>query len=196
MFCKLREILRDQAQSVPYASNVLERSEGVKRVNLPDPDEYVDKRESMLACETCELGLNEMHEAACALYIMHKYNQAVVDKCLGDENFGSERDEPMKARMKASVKEIIKNSDNAKAALGLTGGTSGKKAAKSHKRGGVAVAWKQFAAANISLPLGFQKQKGAAGGQLGGTVCFKCKEKGRTWQKTTQASRIVLWGPL
>ena len=76
MFWKLREILRDQAQLAPDANNVLERSEGWKRANLPDPNEYDDKLEAMLACETCELGLlNEMHEAIITKFVTIEMQQ-------------------------------------------------------------------------------------------------------------------------
>ena len=36
-----------------------------------------------------ELGINEVREAACALYIRHKYDQSVVDAFVGDEYFGA-----------------------------------------------------------------------------------------------------------
>jgi hypothetical protein len=45
--------------------------------------------EVILACETCEIGLSELHEVACAIYIGHKYNQEVVSSFLRDEYFGS-----------------------------------------------------------------------------------------------------------
>ncbi len=71
--------MRDAANLVPDASNEPERVEGVRRANLPDPDDYDEKLEAMTACEALELGMNEVNEAACALYIRHKYNQAAVD---------------------------------------------------------------------------------------------------------------------
>jgi hypothetical protein len=52
---------------------------GVRRVNLPDFEDYDEKMQAMAGCETLELGLNEQHEAACAMYISHQYNPAVVD---------------------------------------------------------------------------------------------------------------------
>ncbi len=45
----------------------------------------------MTTCEALELGLNEVHEAACALDIRHKYNRSVVDAFVGDEYFGADR---------------------------------------------------------------------------------------------------------
>jgi len=39
----------------------------------------------MLAREALELGLNEIHEASCAMYIRPKYNQPVVEAIVGDE---------------------------------------------------------------------------------------------------------------
>ncbi len=157
-------MIRDQSNLTPDDSKSAERVEGVKRVNLPYPDDYDDTLGAMSACETCELGLNELHEAACSLYIRHKYNQAVMDSFLGDKYFGLERDDTMKVRMKASLKEVIKSSANDKAAVGLTCGASNKKAAKKHKGGGKAVAWKQFLAASSSLPPGFEKVRGRPGG--------------------------------
>jgi hypothetical protein len=38
-----------------------------------------------------ELGVNQLHEVDCALYIKYKYNQAVVDHFVGDEFVGAER---------------------------------------------------------------------------------------------------------
>ena len=38
----------------------------------------------------------------------HMYNQAVVDNFLGDEYVGAERNQPLKERMAASVKEVHK----------------------------------------------------------------------------------------
>ncbi len=70
---------RDQAAGAPVARNSAERSLGVKRANLPDPEDYEDKLEAMSVCEALELGLNQLHEAGCALYIKYRYNQAVVD---------------------------------------------------------------------------------------------------------------------
>ena len=62
--------------------------------------------EAMTVCETLELGLNELHEAACALYIRHQYNPAVVENFLGDEFFGAYRATQMKYRMRTSMKEV------------------------------------------------------------------------------------------
>ncbi len=80
------------------------------------------------------------------------------------------------------MQEVIKNSANAKAAAGLTSGAFGKKAARKHKGGGggggVASAWKQFLAADSSLPPRFEKARGGPGRQLPFVVCFKCQEKG------------------
>ena len=91
MLWKLRGVIRDQSNLTPGELNIAEREEGVKRVTLPDSDDYDDTLEAMSACETCELRLNELHEAACALCIRHKYNHAVVDSFLGNEYFGSEK---------------------------------------------------------------------------------------------------------
>ncbi len=57
--------------------NEAERSKGDRRANLPDPEDY-EKMEALTVCGILELGLNELHKAACALYIRHHYNPAVV----------------------------------------------------------------------------------------------------------------------
>jgi len=64
---------------------------GVKRANLPDPDDYEAKLEAMTVYQTLELGMNQLHEVGCALYTRHMYNQSVVDNFLGDEYVGAER---------------------------------------------------------------------------------------------------------
>ena len=124
-----------------------------------------------------ELGLKQLHEVACALYIRHKYNQAVVDNFVGDEYVGSERKLPLKERMATSVKEVQKLSAQAKAAVGVAGGPfTGKK--KGRGGGGI---YKQQGARGGSLPPGLEKPKAAAGEQLGrrnDIQCFKCKEMG------------------
>jgi hypothetical protein len=57
-------------------------------------------------CEPLELGINELHEAACALYIMHQYNPAVVNDFIGDEFFGADKTATMKDRMRTSLKKV------------------------------------------------------------------------------------------
>ncbi len=122
------------------------------------------------------MGLNQLHEVACTLYIRHNYNQAVVDNFVGDEYLGSERKLPLKERMATSVKEAQKLSAQAKAAVGVAGGPfSGKR--KGRGGGGGS---KQPASKGASLSQGFDK-KAATGEQAGGRndiQCFKCKEQG------------------
>jgi hypothetical protein len=77
----------------------------------------------MSACEALELGLNEIHEASCALYIRHKYNHGVVDAFVGDEYFGADRSVVLKKRMGAAIKTIQKLSVAAKAGVGISGGS-------------------------------------------------------------------------
>ena len=108
IFGKLRTMARGQAAAAPDASNVSERALGVKRVNLPDPVDFADKLKAMPLCQMLELGLNQLHEAACALYIRHKYNQAAMDNFVGDEYVGSERKLPLKEKISSSVKEVQK----------------------------------------------------------------------------------------
>ena len=66
--------MRDEVKLAPDGFNEVERTEGVKRANLPDTNDYDEKLVAMTTCEALELGLNEVHETACALYIRHKYN--------------------------------------------------------------------------------------------------------------------------
>jgi len=106
MFFKMRDLLRDQAEDAPTTLNEAERSKGVKRANLPDPEDYDDKLEAMTVCATLKMGLNELHEAASALNIRHIYNPEVVENFLGDEFFVADRATPMKERMRTSVKEV------------------------------------------------------------------------------------------
>ncbi len=72
-----------------------------------------------------------MNEASAALYVQHKCNDAVAENFVGDEFFGADRKLDMKARMRASVKEVQKLSADAKKAVGAAGGptygASGKK---------------------------------------------------------------------
>jgi hypothetical protein len=56
------------------------------------------KMKALSVCGTLELGLNEVNEAVCALYIRHHYNPAVVENFLGDEFFGANRAATMKER--------------------------------------------------------------------------------------------------
>ena len=79
------------------------------------------------------------------------------------------------------MKTVQKMSAAAKSAVGITGGPLSGKGNK-RSRGGKGFAAKQSAHGG-SLSLGFGgavKQKGAAGGQLGGgqPQCFNCKEFG------------------
>ena len=47
IFWKLHTMVRDQAAAAPDASNAAERALGVRRANLPDPDDYAEKMEAM-----------------------------------------------------------------------------------------------------------------------------------------------------
>jgi hypothetical protein len=132
---------------------------GVKRAILPDTEEFEDKMETMTVCQASELGLNQLHEAGCALYIWHKYNEAVVDNFLDDEYVGAERKQPLKERMAASVKEVQKLSHQAKTDVGIAGGPYAGKSRKGGRGGGN---WKQPAKQPGDLPPGFDKPKPAA----------------------------------
>ncbi len=101
-------MLREQTEAAPVAANAAERALGVKRNNLPDPDDFEERLEAMIVREVLKLGLNQLHEAGCALCIKYRYNQAVVDNFLGDEFVGAERKQPLKERMATSVKEVPK----------------------------------------------------------------------------------------
>ncbi len=55
---------------------------------------------------------------------MHMYNSAVAENFAGDELFGADRKLDMKARMRASVKQVQKLSADAKKAVASAGGPS------------------------------------------------------------------------
>ncbi len=110
---------------------------------------------------------------------------------LGDEYFGSKRDDTMKVKMKATVKEVIENSANAKAAVGLISDASGKTIVRKHKGGGVANAWKQLSSVGSSFPPRFEKAMGGPGGQLPTTVFVKRHEKGQMAKATARTSRCL-----
>jgi hypothetical protein len=125
------------------------------------------------------MGINELHEAASALYIRHIYNPAVVENFLGDEVFGADRLAPMKERMQTSVKKVQKPSTQAKVAVGNAGGPFGGRTAKRFKANGQ---WKhQEPVGGSYLPPGYEKSDrpvGGPGGKLGANTiqCFSCKE--------------------
>ena len=56
--------------------------------------------------------------------MLHKYNAVVAENFDGDEFFGADRKLDVKARMRASVKEVQKLSADAKQAVGSAGGPS------------------------------------------------------------------------
>ncbi len=172
--------MREQAEDAPTTLNEAERSKGVKRASLPDPEDYDDKMEAVSVSNTLELGLNELHEAASALYIRHIYNAAIVENFLGDEFFGVDRPAPMKERMRTSVKEVQKLTAQAKAAVGNAGGPFGGRPLKRPKAKGQ---WKQQHASGTYVPPGYEKTDMHAGGpreKLGANTIqwFKCKETG------------------
>ena len=81
-----------------------------------------------------ELGLNQLHEAGCAIYIKYRYNQVVLDNFLGDEFVDAERKQPLKKGMAISVKEVQKLTAQALKAVGNAGGPFAKASMKG--RGG------------------------------------------------------------
>ena len=74
--------------------NEAKRYKGIKRTNLPNSEDYDDKMEDLTMCGILKLGLDELHEAACIIYIKYHYNPAVVENFLGDEFFGAKRAAP------------------------------------------------------------------------------------------------------
>jgi len=94
----------------------------IRRRNLPDPLEFSEKLKGMIISKMLELGMNQMSEAGATPYLLHKYNAAVAENITGDEFFGADRKLNMKARMRASVKEVKKLSADAKKAVGIAGG--------------------------------------------------------------------------
>ena len=163
-----------QGAAAPDASNMSERALGVKRANLPVPDDYAENLEAMTVSQALEMGLNQLHEAGCALYIRHKYNKIVMDNFLGDEYVGSETKLPLMEWMPPSVKKVQKLSAHAKPAVGAAGGPfNGKKKV----RGGGG-RFKRQAVQGGSLPPGFDKPKAATGELLGkGTPCSASSAK-------------------
>ncbi len=92
----------------PDDTNKAERAPGVRRRNLTDPLEFTEKLMGMTICQALELGINQINEASAALYVQQKYNSAVAENFVGDEFCGADRKLDMKARMRASVKEVQK----------------------------------------------------------------------------------------
>ena len=104
----MRGILREQAAAAPAATNATDKSLGFKRANLLDPEDYEEKLEALSVCEALELGMNQLHEVGCALYIKYRYNEVVVDNFQGGEFVGAERKQPLKERISTFVKEVQK----------------------------------------------------------------------------------------
>jgi hypothetical protein len=179
---KLRASIKDQALLLPLApENALERKSGVKRACLPEPHKYDEELETMTYCQAVELGLNQLNEAAFALYIRHKYNKAVEENFVGDDFFGADRKLPLKERMRASVKEVQKLSAQAKAAVGVAGGPFSKKApSRNQPRKGGATSSKPAnpRREESELPPGFGKSKSGDKPSFKDLPCFKCFEKG------------------
>jgi hypothetical protein len=122
---KLRKTLREQTEAALDEHNMAERAAGVRRRNLPNqPLEFSEKLKGRTICHALELGINHMNEASATLYVLHKYNAAVAENFAGDEFFGADSKLDMKARMRASVKEVQKLSAYAKKAAGIAGGPS------------------------------------------------------------------------
>ena len=131
IFLKLREQLRDEANLAPDGLIEAEKTEGVRRANLPDPDDYDEKLAAMTSCEALELGVNEVYKATCALYIRHTYNQAVVEAFVGDEYFRSDMSVVLHVMIGTVVRIVQKLSAAAKAAVGVASGPfSGKNTRK------------------------------------------------------------------
>ena len=158
----------------------MERKSGVRRACLPEPDKYDEELESMTDCQAVELGLNQLNEAASALYIRHKYNKAVEENFVGDDFFGADRKLPLKERMRASVKEVQKLSAQAKAAVGNAGGPFTKKTQNMpNPRKGVAPSKPSNPRREeTDLPPGFGKSKPGEKPSFKDLPCFKCFEKG------------------
>jgi hypothetical protein len=165
IFWQLKEELREEAILAPALTNELESAKGDRRANLPDPNDYEENLAAMSACEALELDLNEVHAASCSLFIMHKYNQAVVDAFVGDEYFGADKSVGLKERMNTAVKTVRKSSVAAKSAVENVGDPF---SGKGHKKGrdGRLYAGKQSQQGGGYPPRfgGLEKQKGAPGG--------------------------------
>ena len=51
-------MVSDHVVVAPDVANVVERAYGVKRANLPDPEDYAIKLETMTICQALEMGMN------------------------------------------------------------------------------------------------------------------------------------------
>ncbi len=131
---------------------------------MPYPEDYEDKIEARSVCTMLELGLNELYEAASALYIRHIYNPTFVENFMGDEFFGADRSAPMKESMRTSVKEVEKLTAQAKAAVGNARGPFGGRTPKRPKAKGQ---WNQQPASGAYVPPGYEKTDRLAGGPRG-----------------------------
>jgi len=179
IFWKLRASM--QAMQLPLApENALEMKSGVRRASLSEPDNYDEKLESMTYCKAVELGLNQLNEAASALYIRHKYNKAVEENFVGDDFFEADRKLPLKKRMCASVKEVQKLSAQAKADVGNARGPFTKKAPNkpSPRKGVVPLKPSNPRREETELPPGFGKSTSGEKPSFMDLPCFKCFEKG------------------
>jgi hypothetical protein len=112
--------------------------------------------------------------------VQHEYNSVVAENFMGNEFFGADRKLDMKARMRASVKEVQKLSEDAKKAVGVTGGPSYGASGKRNRRRGNRAG--SAGGGDRSLPPGFAKPAAnVPGDQLGKKleiVCFKWQGKG------------------
>ena len=78
-------MLRESAEADLCFANAVDRAPGVRRRNLPDPEDYDKVVKTMSVCQLLELGLNQLNEAGSALYVLHTYNAAVARNFVGDE---------------------------------------------------------------------------------------------------------------
>ncbi len=160
-------------------SNALERRPGVRRACLPEPDKYDEALEAMSVCQAVELGLNQLNEAASALYIRHKYNKAVEENFTGDDFFGADRKLPLKDRTRTSVKEVQTVSAQSRAAVGDAGGAFPKRTPGRPNPKKVPPPFKPSAPrTEPEFPPGYVKPKLPVRPALKDLPCFKCFEKG------------------
>ncbi len=126
------------------------------------------------------MGLNQLNEAAFALYIRHKYNKAMEEDFVGDDFFGADRKLPLKERMRASVKEVRKLSAQVKAAVGNAGGSFSKKAPSkpSPRKGATPCMPSNPRREETEFPPGFGKSKPEEKRSFKDLHYFKCFEKG------------------
>lgn len=185
-------ISAEQSQGTAPAS---ELQKDVHLANLVEREDEMDSVFQALLLSLpirglLEMGLNELNESACSLYVGNRYNQAVVDTFCGTESGGAERGPGLFSRLDVAVKRVQKLSVNQRAAVGSTGaGFAARGSSSGGRRGGRGSGARRpqqppQQPTLFQLPPGFGAQRAPvpAGGRLGGggnsLICFTCGAAG------------------